>query len=113
MVKQVKAIKPYAIKKLKFDWHGRPVVQQSFKGKFTKEQIIEYAQKKSNDYQKLGWIGAIQLTVRVFPGPKGWRAEGFTNFGDDVIWPQRTDSDEIEEQPDTFTEFRLYCQRSA
>ncbi len=41
-------IYPYNRKKLGIDFNGKPVVQQSFKGNFTKEQIINYVQAKSN-----------------------------------------------------------------
>ncbi len=79
-----KKIHPYKIKKLGMDFNGKPVVMQSFKGNFTKDEITKYVQSKSNTYKNKGMAAQIQLNTRWNPGKRGWRTGAFTNVGEAI-----------------------------
>lgn len=104
-----KKIHPYKIKKLGMDYGGKPVVMQSFRGKFTQEEITNYVQNKSNTYKNKGMNFQIQTTVRWNPSKRGWRSGTFTNVGDEVDFYEDKDwYEDAPAAPDHFPEFRVY-----
>ncbi len=103
-----KKIVPYKITKLGVDFDGKPVVQQSFKGNFTQDQITEYVQKKSNIYKNKGSTAQLALYVRWDSSKRGWRSGQFTPVGDPVDWHNDQDWYEDAPPPPThFSEFRI------
>ena len=107
-----KGIVPYAVKQLKVAFKGKPkTIQFSFKGDFTKKQIMDYAQKRSNALFKEQKKGSIMITPRFDPGMRGWRSGADTSFGSLVDFYTKSDSDVIQNEPESFSEFRVYLLR--
>ena len=104
-----KEILPYAVKQIKMQFKGKAkTIQFSFKGKFTKKQIMNFAQKQSNTLFKEGKKGSILITPRFDLGMHGWRSGADTAFGSPVDFYTKFDSDVIQNEPDSFSEFRMY-----
>jgi len=104
-----KKIEHYQAKKLGMDFDGKPVVQLSYKGKFTEAEIIAHTQTVSNDFRATGFNGQISINARWAPGARGWRSGMFTNMGDPVDWHNDGDwYEEALEPPEYFKEFRLF-----
>ena len=107
-----KGIVPYAVKQIKMQFKGKAkTIQFSFKGKYTKKQIMNFAQKQSNTLFKEGKKGSIMITPRFDPGMRGWRSGADTAFGSLVDFYTKSDSDVIQNEPDSFSEFRMYLLR--
>ena len=92
-------------KLLPLKWKGHNVVESSFSGKFTKEEIREFAQKQSNMFKKKG-NGQISVALKY---PIGWRSGYPSKFGDNISLYSMVDSgDEINEEPEYFENFTMY-----
>ncbi len=106
-------IHPYQIKKLGIKMNGKQIVQQSFRGNFTKEEITKYVQEKSNVYKNKGMPAQIQTNVRWYPGMRGWRSSKYTPVGETIDWYNDQDwyPDDTTPAPTHFSEFRLYLAR--
>jgi hypothetical protein len=102
-------IHPYKLKKLGMDFNGKPVIQMSFKGNFTQNEIMEYVQRRSDAYKQRGMPAQIQTNVRWAPGKRGWRSSAFTNVGEAVDWHDDQDwYEDAQDAPSHFSEFKIY-----
>src|SRR3970040_1003708 len=94
-----------SVKKLDITWGRNKVVEMSYEGSYTKDEIKEFTQKISNDYKHKGFHGMIETAL---PYDQGWRAGYFTNVGDNVSMFDETDSGDNFNSQQTFDGFRIY-----
>lgn len=100
---------PNKTKKMNISHGKHQIVQQHYKGDYTKQEIKEYAQKLSNSLKDDGFNGEISVALKM---DEGWRAGYLRAVGENVEMYQHTDSgDDINEQ-DKFTEFTIMIKKN-
>lgn len=98
------------VSNLNIKMHGNRVVQMAFKGKYTRDQIKKIVQEKSNEFKRRNEIqGQIMVSLKY---PMGWRSGYFSDFGDNVLLYDHSDSDSTLEEPKHFEEFRIYVMKT-
>ena len=97
---------PYETNRIPVNYKNMTTVEQKYKGKFTRKQIKEYAQKLSDDLKKKNIKGEMSVALKF--DVVGWRAGYFTDFGDKVRLYDSTDSNYEIEDPKYFHEFTIY-----
>ena len=103
-------IKPTKNTLLPIKYNGNRVVESSFSGAFTKEEIRKYAQFQSNKFKQEGKKGRISVALN-YPG-NNWRSGYITEFGDNISLYSLGDSgDDIVEEPKNFDEFKFYIMK--
>jgi hypothetical protein len=85
----------------------RSVTMQRVTGTFTKDQIREYAQNKSNALKKVGFNGMIQVSIKY---PRQWSNGDWTTMGNNVSLYDIYDD---EYEPEEFTELAFYYIKNA
>ena len=109
----VKDFKPYETpKKIKVRRGGNQIVVEKYRGSFTKKDILEFVQKKSNSMKKDGFDGKVSIAAKF--EEFGWRSGYFTDVGDSVALH---DIDLYEEGashfiPDKFAGFQIYWMKN-
>jgi hypothetical protein len=95
--------------KLKVTWGtpARAVIQERITGKFTKDEIREKAQQKSNSLKQLGYDGMIQVSIKY---PRGFSNGNWTTVGNNVSLYDIYDD---EYEPDDFSEMCFYYVKHA
>jgi len=103
-----KQIKPTKISRLalKTGWNGKKVVQLSYNGNFTKDEIKKYIKKFGEDQKNRGFDGELEAVLQYHPGKKGYRTMGFAPVGDPVRYYDEYEDGELDE-PDTFKAFKI------
>lgn len=109
MVKKIKEIIPYEIEQIAATSHHKRIVQQSFRGKFTRKQIEKHAQKVSNELNADGKDWGISVALLY---PESWKGGYFTNVGNTVKLYTHHDSDLIDPDPDSYPEFKIYLKKN-
>ncbi len=98
---------------IKSGWRDKKhVYQESFKGKFTTEEIREYVQNQSDSLKEKGIKGSIMINTRwnkeKAPNKNDvWKTGMETEMGEKVNIYTESDSDE-EYDPGVYAEFRIY-----
>jgi hypothetical protein len=85
----------------------RKVTMQHISGKFTKDQIRDYAQKKSNSLKKIGYNGMIMVSIKY---PRQYSDAGWTHVGHNVVLYDIYDD---EYEPEEFTDMNLFYYKNA
>lgn len=94
------------VSRLPIDYHGKPVVQANFSGKFTKQEIREYAQKQSDKFKTEGKKGMISVALEY---DNGWKSGYISSFGDNISLYSLADSgDDVAEEQEYFDNFVIY-----
>jgi hypothetical protein len=98
-------IRPNKIEQLEVNYHGAPVTQSTYKGKFTRDNIVKAAQRVSTKLN-VTQNGMIEVALLY---DKGWRSGYFTEFGTPVkLYHEDDYDDDIVNEPDHFREFIIY-----
>src|SRR5690606_21590655 len=103
-------IKAYKINKLPIKIHGNQIVQQKYKGVFTKKQIKEHAQEVVKKLKEKGFDGKIMVTLKY---DEYWRSGYFTDIQTEqpISLYDPTDSNLNIMEPKNFIEFRIYIMK--
>lgn len=90
---------------------GIKIVEQRFKGNYTREEIEKFSQKLSNDFAALGNRARHWKMQIVLKYPE-WKYPGkYTPVGKPVdLWAYDRYDDE-EEDPETYPEFWIYIMK--
>ncbi len=102
-------IKPYKQSKLSIKMNGKPVVQMAFKGKYTKDEIKNFVQQQSDLLKQKNHDGSVQVSIKY---PDTWKSGYFTKVGEHVAVYSYMDSNVEADDPDEFSEFRVYVTKN-
>ncbi len=109
-LKDIKPVRP--AHKIKLKHAGHNIVQEQFEGNFTRDEIRDYAQLRSNDLKAKGAKGSIKISM-YFTNIQKFRGGVFTPFGEPVMQHTQADydGDDINEDPETYPRFVLWYNR--
>jgi len=102
-----KAVKlPIVYKNTNGRFGKNSIVQQRFKGRFTRAEILAKVNNLTRTAKKNGVQGEISVAIRY---PEGeWRSGYWTRYGAPVLLHEHSDSGDIQEDPAFFNDFAVY-----
>ena len=101
-------IKPKKRERLSYKngWNGKKVVQLSYEGNYSMDEIKDYVNKFNQDRHKEGFKGELEAVLQYNLGKKGWRTMGFRPIGEQVQFYDEYENIDVDE-PESFKAFKI------